>query len=91
MYKSSQQMTWELSPLYNVKVYRNPETLAKEEVLEDFILFLQTEYEAEDYHNLSDEEIQSVHRMITKFLAYDQNKVEQGERELLDQWIQACK
>jgi len=81
-YKSSKQLTWESSPLYHAMLYRKPETIAKEEVLDEFIDFLQNDSEFE----YTDEELSNIQAMANEFLAFDLKKAEAGEKEMLANW-----
>ena len=85
-YKPSQMVAWQASPKYAVMKYRNPETIAKEETLDDFLLWLQ--YDSED--ELSEEAMRNIKALFDKYLELDEKKVQAGEKELLDQWIKAC-
>lgn len=84
-YKSSKQLEWKKSPAYNVMKYRNPETIAKEETLDDFLFWLRYDCEEE----LPEAAIEDIKALFDKYLEYDKAKVEAGEAELLDQWTKA--
>ena len=65
--------------------YRNPETITKEEIMEDFIMF------AEDELEISQENLLNLQSLIDKYLGYDIKKAEAGELELLARWNQSVK
>ena len=85
-YKPSHMVTWQASPKYAVMKYRNPETIAKEETLDDFLSWLK--YDSED--DIPAEYIADIKALFDKYLELDENKVLAGEKELLDQWIKAA-
>ena len=85
-YKPSHMVTWQASPKYAVMKYRNPETIAKEETLDDFLYWLA--YDSKD--EIGNEAMKNLKALFDKYLELDENKVQAGEKELLDQWIKAA-
>lgn len=78
-------MAWYDKPnsrIQEVKIFRNPETLQRETVLEDFMWFLRCESEKD----LSDEQLKDIQSLINEFLGYTFEEVEQGELLLLERW-----
>ena len=86
-YKPSHMVEWQASPKYAVMKYRNPETIAKEETFDDFLLWLQCDSE----DDIPAEYIADIKALFDKYLELDEKKVQAGEKELLGQWIEACK
>lgn len=84
-YRSSSQMAWESSPIYNAIIYRKDETLTKESVLEDFMYFIERESEYET----TSSELEKLQNMINEFFGYDIDKVKAGELEMLEKWNNA--
>lgn len=68
-----------------VAVYRKPETEQKEIILQNFFEF------AKDQFELNESDAGDLQAMIQEFLGYDEKKVEEGEKELLQQWINSVK
>ena len=87
-YKPSHMVTWQASPKYAVMKYRNPETIAKEETFDDFLLWLQ--YASEMSDKQTENLVKFLRPLISQYLELDENKVRAGEKELLDQWIKAA-
>lgn len=85
-YKPQTQIDIESSPVYAVRHWRK--TSAEEENLEDFLFWLEYDSESPD---IGKETIKSIKAMIDQYLGRDMQKIEQGERELLDAWIKATK
>jgi hypothetical protein len=85
-YKSSERIAWEQSPHYAVIKFRDPETIRREELLEEFTDWLEDECDSE-YAEVTAREIKA---LAADFLQYSQEKVKAGEQELLEQWIKAC-
>lgn len=69
-----------------VAKFRKPENIHAEEVLQDFLDYVQDEFFEDDKEGFSDLE-----SLVQSFLGWDQKKVEQGEQELLTRWIEATK
>ena len=88
-YKPSNQVAWEKSPHYSVIKFRKPETIQREEILEEFTDWLK--YDSELTGKQTENVVKFLKPLFAQFLEYDQGKVEAGEQELLDQWIASCK
>lgn len=68
---------------YNTLLFRNPETIAKESIMDDFLDFVDDEFE------LSNEEKDDLQVLVNAFIGYDIKKAEQGEKSMLARWIQS--
>ena len=68
--------------LENLQAYRKDETHTREEVLSDFIFWLEYDYEEE----IDKEHIKDLQSLIDKFIGYDIEKVKMAELTLLDKW-----
>lgn len=68
---------------YHALIYRNPETEAKENIMDDFLSFVDDEFE------LSNEERDDLQVLVNAFIGYDSKKAEQGEKSMLAKWIQS--
>jgi len=86
-YKPSSQVTWELSPIYNALKYRSPETITKEEVLDEFVEWL--EYDSELSSKQAESAVKFLLPLFAEFVGYDQDKAQAGEREMLANWIKS--
>lgn len=85
-YKTQSQIDIENSPLFAVRHWRNiPQET--EDSLEDFLFWL--EYNRED--DIPSSDLEDITALINEFLGRDPKKIKQGEQELMQAWIKACK
>lgn len=84
-YKPSAMQNYEDSDIFHAKVRRNPETTRREDVMEDFMLFVDNEFE------MTKKEKSNLQELVNAFIGYDSKKAELGEREMLASWIQNVK
>lgn len=68
---------------YHALLFRNPETEAKENMMDDFMSFVEDEFE------LSNDEKNDLQELVNAFIGYDSKKVKQGEKAMLDRWIKS--
>lgn len=68
-----------------VAAFRNPATIQKEEMFEEFMAHVEDKFE------MSKEDLSDLQALINDFLGYDIKRAEQGERELLERWNQSVK
>ena len=68
------------SPAYHLAVFRDPATIQKEELMDEFLSHVESEFE------MSQEEMSDLQALVNDFLGYDIKRAEQGELELLDRW-----
>lgn len=77
---------WKESPVFAVKNWRNmPQET--EETLENFLFWLG--YDREEETSLF--EFENIRALIDEYLGRDLKKIKQGEQELMQAWIKACK
>jgi uncharacterized protein YwqG len=76
------QSTRELknSPAYHLALFQSDEVQAKEEILDEFLDFVQDEFE------ISQEDMSDLQALVNAFVGYDIKKVEQAEKEKLQAW-----
>lgn len=65
-----------------VKIYRNPETQTKEDAMDDFLFYVDRDCELDIPTEIRD----YLQDLVNRYLAYDIEKVKQGELELLAKW-----
>lgn len=80
MNKSNAYVLHTLSDEYSVAIYRNPETIAKEEVMQDFLYHVEYEFD------MTEEEMDNLKALVVDFLGYDIKKVESGEKKMMEKW-----
>lgn len=76
------------SPRYHVAHWRNPETIQEEEVLSSFLDWLRESY---DDDILLPSEFHQIELFVDEYLQHDEQKIKQGESELLENWIKSVK
>ena len=84
MYKSNKQIEVENSPKYIVNHWRNTDPKV-EEALQGFIFYLEHDYDGD----ISEQDIEDLQSLIDSFLGLDNNKILQGELDMLAQWNQS--
>ena len=70
---------------YHARLYRSPETIQREEMLEEFLDFVKDEFE------MSNEELDDLQVLINEFVGYDIKKAKQGEKEMLARWTESAR
>lgn len=66
-----------------VAIYRKPEQEVKEDVMNDFLSYLKYDHDEE----LTQDQLANLTTLINAFLGVDMEKVKQGEKEMLQRWI----
>lgn len=85
-HRSDAQQKWVESPVFAAKHWRNkPQEV--EDALEDFLYWM--EYDREEETPLF--EFENIRALIDEYLGIDPEKIKQGEQELMQAWIKACK
>lgn len=69
-----------MSDEFHTLIFRDPETQAKETVMDDFLDFVQDEFE------MSTEEMSDLQALVNAFVGYDIDKATRGEKALLERW-----
>lgn len=68
------------SDAYHLAIFQSPETIAKEEMMEEFLSFVEDEFD------MSQDEMSDLQALVNEFVGYDIKKVEQAEKEKLTLW-----
>jgi hypothetical protein len=84
-YMSSEDKEYRLSLEHALALFRHPQAQTKEELLQEFMDFVEEGYE------MDEDEIGELRSLVTAFLGYDEKKVGQAEKNLLQRWIESCK
>ena len=70
---------------FHAKTFRNPETITREKIMDDFMLFV------EDGFEMSQEEMSDPQALVNEFIGYDSEKSKKVEKEMLKRWVQSVK